>query len=73
MTKLEETNGQWIPAGVKRPVLSPQKVVTHFDGKLVIQFPEDFVIPENWKTINKNKRNLFEQQAMEIVISPVGT
>lgn len=39
----------------------------------MITFPEDFVIPENWKSINKGKRNLFEQQAMEIVVSPVGT
>ena len=73
LTKLEENNGQWIPKGIKRPVLITKNVVSHYDGKLVIKFPEDFVIPENWKSMNKEKRDLFEQQAMEIVVSPVGT
>ena len=63
--------GQWIPEGVVRPVIDNNNVATYYDGKIVIEFPEAFRVPNDWQSIN-DKRNLFEQQQMEIVIPPVG-
>ena len=68
---LGEGSEQWIGEGVERPVLQPDNIVTTFDGKIVVKFPTEFVVPDNWESINQ-KRNLFEQQAIEIVVKPVG-
>ena len=66
-----DEGGQWIPEGVERPVLENDNVATFYDGKIVIEFPEAFKVPNDWQSMNEN-RNLFEQQQLELVISPVG-
>ena len=58
--QLLKKGNQWVEEGVKRPVLKTDDITTTFDGKLVIKFPAEFVVPEDWQNINQ-KRNLFEQ------------
>ena len=51
--------------------MKEQSVTVTKDGRVKIEFPEAFKVPEDWKSLNKDLRNLNEQEGIDLVIKPV--
>ena len=50
--EIKDTLTQWLPVkGFTRPILTDKDIEFSRDGKLKINFPSDFLVPQNWSDI----------------------
>ena len=78
--EIKDTLAEWLPVkGFTRPILTDKEMEFSRDGKLKINFPSDFLIPQNWSDIfnelrfdqSNDDRFLSQISPIEIKIDPV--